>query len=167
MIGCMILLIGFQSILHSQTDLDIKSKISKVTIYPKGVQIEREAKFSLEHGQCLLSFKNLSPFVNKESIRVDGDGNYTILNVQLHNDYINQLEKNKEIVDLNSNIQQYTDKIDEEETWIKIINEKLEFLKANIKVTGEEQAINPEIFKSLYLVYGENVEKCSVELFYR
>ena len=166
-IGFIVMFIGFQLTLFSQTEKEVKSKISKVTVYSKGVQIESEAKFELEQGKFLLSFKNLSPYINKESIRIDGDGKYTILNVQLRNDYINELEKNKEITDLNSTIQQYTDKIEDEETWIKILNEKLEFLKSNKNVTGKEQAINPDVFKSLNLIYGDNIEKNSIEVLKR
>jgi len=163
-VGIIILIISFQTRLYSQTELDIKSKISNVTVYSKGVQIESEAKFELEQGKTLLSFKNLSPFINKESVRVNGDGKFTILNVQLHNDYLNELEKNNEIVDLNLNIQEYADKIEDEETWVKILNEKLDFLKSNKNVTGKEQSINPDVFKSLNLLYGDNYEKLSFEV---
>ena len=94
---------------------------------------------------------------------MDGDGNYTILNVQLQNDYLNELEKTKEINDLNAGIQQYQDKIEDEETWIKILTEKLEFLKANKSIAGKDQAVNPEVFKSLNLIYGDNFEKYSLK----
>jgi TonB-dependent SusC/RagA subfamily outer membrane receptor len=164
--GFMIVIL-IQSYLFSQTEIDVKSKISRVTLYSKGSQIESEAKFELQQGKFLLSLKNLSPFINKESIRVDGDGNYSILNVQLQNDYLNELEKNKVIVDLNTSIQQFSDKIEDEEIWIKILNEKLEFLKSNKTVTGKEQAINPDIFKSLSLIYGDNYEKNSLEILKR
>jgi TonB-dependent SusC/RagA subfamily outer membrane receptor len=161
---CLILLITIQLNLDSQTEKEIKSKISKVTVYSKGAQIERIAVFELQEGKVLLSFKNLSPYIHKESIRIDGDGNYTILNVQLQNDYLNELEKNKETIGLNSSIQQFTDKIEDEETEIKIMNEKLDFLKANKNLTGKEQIINTESFKSLYQIYGENFEKYSIEI---
>jgi len=164
MIGCVIMLIGFQSALFSQTEKDINSKISKATVFPKGVQLENVAKFELGQGKSVLSFKNLSPYINKESVRVDGDGKFTILNVQLHNDFINELEKTKEITDLDSNIEQYAYKIEDEEIAIKVLNEKLEFLKSNKSVTGKEQAINPEVFKSLNLIYGDNVEKYTTEI---
>ena len=129
----MIVMIAFQSFSTAQTEKEIKSKISNVTVYSSGAQVERTASFDIQQGKSLLAFKNLSPYINKESIRVDGDGNYTILNVQLQNDYLNQLEKTKEINDLNAGIQQYQDKIEDEETWIKILTEKLEFLKAKLK----------------------------------
>jgi TonB-dependent SusC/RagA subfamily outer membrane receptor len=162
-----IIMIAFQLFSNAQTEKEIKSKISNVTVYSSGAQVERTATFDLQQGKSLLAFKNLSPYINKESIRVDGDGNYTILNVQLQNDYLNELEKTKEINDLNAGIQQYKDKIEDEETWIKILNEKLEFLKANKSITGKEQAVNPEVFKSLNLIYGENFEKYSLEVLKR
>jgi TonB-dependent SusC/RagA subfamily outer membrane receptor len=162
-----IIMIAFHSFTNAQTEKEIKSKVSNVTVYSSGAQIERTATFDIQQGKSLLVFKTLSPYINKESIRVDGDGNYTILNVQLKNDYLNELEKTKEINDLNLGIKQYQDKIEDEETWIKILNEKLEFLKANKSITGKEQAINPEIFKSLNLIYGENFEKYSLEVLKR
>ena len=166
-IALVIVTIAFHSFSIAQTEKEIKSKISNVTVYSSGAQIERTATFDIQQGKSLLAFKNLSPFINKESIRVDGDGNYTILNVQLQNDYLNQLEKTKEINDLNSGIQQFQDKIEDEETWIKILNEKLEFLKANKSIAGKDQAVNPEVFKSLNLIYGDNFEKYSLEVLKR
>ena len=162
-----IVMIAFQSFSTAQTEKEIKSKISSVTVYSSGAQVERTATFDIQQGKSLLAFKNLSPYINKESIRVDGDGNYTILNVQLQNDYLNELEKTKEINDLNAGIQQYQDKIEDEETWIRILNEKIEFLKSNKSITGKEQAVNPEVFKSLTQIYGENFEKYSLEVLKR
>lgn len=162
-----IVMIAFQSFSTAQTEKEVKSKITNVTVYSSGAQVERSAAFDLQQGKSILSFKNLSPYISKESIRVDGDGNYTILNVQLQNDYLNQLEKTKEINDLNTGIQQFQDKIEDEATWIKILNEKLEFLKANKTIAGKDQAVNPEVFKSLNQIYGENFEKYTLEVLKR
>ena len=162
-----IVMIAFQSFSTAQTEKEVKSKITNVTVYSSGAQVERSATFDLQQGKSILSFKNLSPYISKESIRVDGDGNYTILNVQLQNDFLNELEKTKEINDLNAGIQQYQDKIEDEATWIKILNEKLEFLKANKTIAGKDQAVNPEVFKSLNQIYGENFEKYTLEVLKR
>lgn len=166
-IGIFALMIGFNTSLFSQVEKEIKSKVTKVTVFTQGAQLENEAKIELPQGKCILSFTNLSPYINKESIRIDGEGNYLILNVQLHNDYINELEKNKEIVNLNTSIQQFNDKIEDEETAIKIINDKIDFLKSNKNITGKDQSTNPETFKSLNIIYGENIEKYSLEILKR
>ncbi|HEX3009621.1 MAG TPA: mucoidy inhibitor MuiA family protein, partial [Bacteroidales bacterium] len=158
---------GLHHILTAQTEKDVTSKITKVIVYAQGAQIENVASFDMLQGKMLLSFKNLSPYINKESIRVDGDGNYTILNVQLQVDYLNQLEKSKTMSDLNAAIEQLKNKTEEEDTWIKILNEKQSFLEANKNVTGKEQSVNPEVFKSLNTIYGENYEKLSLEILKR
>jgi TonB-dependent SusC/RagA subfamily outer membrane receptor len=158
---------GLHHILIAQTEKDVTSKITKVIVYSQGAQIENVASFDLLQGKMLLSFKNLSPYINKESIRVDGDGNYTILNVQLQVDYMNQLEKSKTLSDLNASIEQLKNKTEEEDTWIKILNEKKSFLEANKNVTGKDQPVVPEVFKSLNTIYGENYEKLSLEILKR
>ena len=93
-----ILIIVFQYITFSQTEKDITSKITRVTVYSKGAQLESEAKFELQQGKSILLFKNLSPYINEESIRVEGDGKFSILNVQLSEDYINGLDRSKQMV---------------------------------------------------------------------
>jgi len=157
----------FQNIIQAQTEKDVPSVISRVTVYPQGAQIEREASFDLKTGNMVLSFKNLSPYISKESIRIDGAANYTILNVQLENDYLNELEKKKDRLELDAQIQAYKEKTEDEETAIKILNEKLEFLKTNKEVTGKQQSITPEVFKSFSAIYNENYEKYSLEILKR
>lgn len=155
---------SYTSLVSAQSEKEIKTTIENVTVYSSGAQIERKAVFELPTGKTKLTFTGLSPYITAESIRVDGDGKYTILNVQLENDYLNELEKTKEINDLNTSIQKYRDLIEDEETWIKILNEKIDFLKSNRTITGKEQAVDPEVFKTLNSLYGENFEKYSLDL---
>ena len=158
------LLILFQLITLGQNEKDLTSSIKKVTVYMQGAQIESEASIVLQQGPMILKFTNLSPFIKKESIRVEGDGSYTIQNVQHQNDYINELEKSTEITSIKSKIEEIQAKTEYEQTWIKILNDKLDFLKTNKNVTGKEQAINPEVFNSLNSIYGSNLETLTLEI---
>ncbi len=150
-----------------QAEKEITSEIKKVTVFTKGAQIEREAFFPLQQGQLILKLVGLSPYVKKESIRVDGDGSYTILTVQHQNDYLNELNKSKDIEILKNNIEELQLKIEDEEAWIKIIKDKLDFLYSNKDIAGKEQSINPETFKSLNAIYGENIETLNLGLLKR
>lgn len=143
---------------------ETNSVIKKVTVYTQGAQIEREAIVSLQKGKMILKFTGLSPFINKESIRVGGDGSFVILNVQHQNDYLNQLDKNKEIELLKSKIEELQEKIEEEETWVSIIKERLGFLNANKEIVSKEQGINPETYKTLSTIYGDDIESLNMEL---
>lgn len=148
----------------AQTEKDISSSIKKVTIFSKGAQIENEATITVQPGQMILRFTGLSPYINKESIRIDGDGSFTILNVQQQNDYMNQLDKSKESESLQGKIDDLKLKIEDETTRINILKQKLGFLDVNIQITGKDQTVNPETFKVMNAYYGDNVEALNLEI---
>jgi TonB-dependent SusC/RagA subfamily outer membrane receptor len=158
------LVVFFQAFSFGQIEKEISSSITKVTVYTQGAQIEREAAVSLQQGQMVLKLVGLSPYIKKESIRITGDGSYSLLNVQHQNDYINELDKNKEIESLKDKIEGLQFKIEDEGTWLKIIKDKLDFLNVNKEITGKEQALNPETFKTLNTIYGSNIESLNLEL---
>lgn len=157
------LLIAYSALLLCQTEKEITSTIKNITIYTQGAQIENEAIVPLQQGQMVLKFTGLSPYIKKESIRIEGDGLFTIQNVQHQNDFVNELEKNKETGAIRTKIEEYQNKIEYEQTLINILVDKLDFLKTNKEVTGKDQAINPDVFNSLNLIYGNNIESLTLE----
>jgi hypothetical protein len=131
------------SISFAQAEKDISSIIKKVTVFSQGAQIENEANVSVQQGQMIIRFTGLSPYINKESIRIDGDGSFTILNVQHQNDYMNKLDKSEESESLQNKIEELQTKIEDETTRINILKQKLGFLDVNIQITGSERS-NPD-----------------------
>jgi TonB-dependent SusC/RagA subfamily outer membrane receptor len=157
------ILLYTSAIIYAQSEKNISSTIKKVTIFSHGAQIENEASVTLQPGQMVLRFTGLSPYLNKESIRIDGDGSFTILNVQQQNDYMNKLDKSKESEALQNKIDELKLKIEDETIRINIIKEKLAFLDINRQITGKEQTVNPETFKVMNAYYGDNVESLNLE----
>ncbi len=157
------LLIVYSTLLLCQAEKEITSSIKSITLYTQGAQIENEASVSLQQGQMVLKFTKLSPYIKKESIRIEGDGSFTIQNVQHQNDFVNELEKNKETAAIRTKIEEFQDKIEYEQTLINILVDKLDFLKTNKEITGKEQAINPDVFNSLNSIYGNNIESLTLE----
>ena len=98
----------------SQVEKDITAEIKQVTVFTEGAQIERKATFSLQQGQMLLRLTGLSPYIRKESIRVNGDGSYIILGVQHQNDYLNELSRSKEVDALKLKLESLQFKIEDE-----------------------------------------------------
>ena len=157
------LLIAYSTLLLCQADKEITSTIKNITIYTQGAQIENEATVQLQQGQMVLKFTGLSPYIKKESIRIEGDGLFTIQNVQHQNDFVNELEKNSETAAIRTKIEEFQNKIEYEQTLINILVDKLDFLKTNKEITGKDQAINPDVFNSLNLIYGSNIESLTLE----
>lgn len=166
-----IVTIGFvfyiQAFLFGQAEKEINSSINQVTVFTQGAQIEREAAVSLQQGQMVLRFTNLSPYIRKESIRIDGNDLFLILNVQHQNDYLNELEKSNETEALRKKVEELQLKIEDEEVRVKILSNKLDFLEVNKAITGKEQAVSPDAFNSLNSIYGNNMEALSLEILKR
>lgn len=60
---------------------NITSKIESVSLFLNGGQINRSAKVNISVGRTELIFKGLSPQLEKQSIQVSSEGNFTILSV--------------------------------------------------------------------------------------
>jgi TonB-dependent SusC/RagA subfamily outer membrane receptor len=162
-----ILIILCTGIVFAQETREVNSTIKKVTVYTRGAQIESEANLLLSPGRMTLKLTGLSPYIKKESIRVTGNSSFTILNVQHQTDYINELDKSRETAVLKNKFEETQDKIEDEEIRIKIMQQKLDFLYANKEITGKEQAVNPETFKTLNTLYGDNIEFLNLEILKR
>jgi|WetSurMetagenome_2_1015567.scaffolds.fasta_scaffold00406_17 TonB-dependent SusC/RagA subfamily outer membrane receptor len=163
-----ILIISFLALsyltLEAQVEKEVTSEIKNIIVYTQGAQIESASDISLQQGQMVLKFTHLSPYINAESIRVEGDGSFTIQNVQHQTDYLNELEKNKEIDAIQKKIEKLQDTIEYEKTWLGILGDKLDFLKTNKEITGKQQAVSPEAFNSMNAIYGNNLESLNLTI---
>lgn len=148
---------------YGQTEKEFNSTIKKVTVFTRGAQVEREASVALQKGQTALKLTGLSPCIKPESIRIDGDGSFTILNVQHQTDYLNELDKSAEIESVIEKIEDVQIKLEDEEVRLKIINDKLDFLNTNKNITGSEQTVEPEAYIALNSIYGNNLESLSLD----
>jgi len=149
--------------LWAQVEKSIPSTIDKVIVYTQGAQIESEVEFQVQKGQMKIKLPGLSSVLNEESIRIISDGSFTILNVQYQIDYLNVLDKDAESAKIIAKIKDFNFKIEDEETWLKIIREKIDFLTANKQVSGKNEAISPENFKLMNQIYSTNYETLALD----
>lgn len=148
---------------RAQVEKSIPSTIDKVIVYTQGAQVESEVEFQVQKGQMKIKLPGLSSVLNEESIRIISDGSFTILNVQYGVDYLNVLDKDAESAKIIAKIKDLNLKIEEEETWLKIIKEKIDFLTANKQVSGKNDAISPENFKLMNQIYSTNYETLALD----
>lgn len=146
------------SVLFAQEPKEIKSEISEVTVYKSEALITRIASFKSEAGKSVLRLTNLSPHIVEESIKVDGDGSYTILNVQFKNDFLNSLERDETVESLVDSIDYFKRKIEDANTELKTLNERLEFLKSNQNISGKQEATDLASLKSLNAYYSDQLD---------
>ncbi len=81
----------------NSSDKNTDAPITNATVFINGAQVVRQATVQLEPGKTIVHLKNLSPYIDKESIQVKGEGGFTVMSVNHQNNYIDQLTKPEQI----------------------------------------------------------------------
>jgi len=139
-----------------------KSKITRATVFPEGAQVTRESKITIPKGKTTLIFNNLSPYIDKNSIKVKGLGDLTILSVNHSINRAQEIKQSPQQLELSNKILKLKENINYKNTEIKILNEKHDFLTKNKTIVGSDKSISPTAFKQFMDIYYadyDNIQK--------
>src|SRR5665647_496206 len=143
-IGVLILGLIFNNLVFSQEIkvVDIKTDVNEATVFIEGAQVIRKKSVDLTQGKSILKFVNLSPFVDPKSVQVKVEGELTVLSVNHQQNYLDKMEKPKELQDLEKSLETIDSKIKQENTYLSIIKEELAFLQENRAIGGKNEQIS-------------------------
>jgi len=143
-IGILILGLIFNNLVFSQEIkvVDIKTDVNEATVFIEGAQVIRKKSVDLTQGKSILKFVNLSPFVDPKSVQVKVEGELTVLSVNHQQNYLDKMEKPKELQDLEKSLETIDSKIKQENTYLSIIKEELAFLQENRAIGGKNEQIS-------------------------
>jgi uncharacterized protein (TIGR02231 family) len=147
--------------ISADTEKEIKAAINHVTVYPDRAQLNHETSFDLVPGKTSLKLTGLSPYIDAQSIQVKGIGEFTILSVNLQNNYLQNLEDLPEVKSIRSQIEALQIKIEDEKAAISTLDEKQAFLVANKAILVKETTFSIDQFKTLMDLYTSNIEQVS------
>lgn len=156
---CLLILCLLSSGLFAQEDKvnEIKTEVNEVTVFLEGAQITSRKTVDLTAGISVLKFIGLSPFIEAKSIQVKADGELTILAINHQQNFIDKLEKPKELSDLESTLDLLDEKINLENTHLAILQEQIAFLQANRQVGGRNQELSVVKLKEAADFYGNQL----------
>lgn len=120
----------------AQKTHDIDSKIKQVTLYRNGAEVTRGMAISLEEGLHELVFKNLSSSIDKESVRLSGVGDLTILSILPRSNYNKEGERQKAIKLLEDQRDLIQDKLTYERGMQNVYKQDEEMLVKNQQIGG-------------------------------
>ena len=152
------LLMFFLSSKATPNEVQTKSKINAVTVYLNGAQINRLASINLKKGHNRIVLNKLSPYLDKKSIQIKGNGDFTILSTNHQFNFLNVEKYNEEIAKLLDSIHSISKRKEVLSEKITSKTETLNFLKINQNIKGDNQNIHPDELKTLYFFYGEQIE---------
>ncbi|MFN8253301.1 MAG: mucoidy inhibitor MuiA family protein [Ferruginibacter sp.] len=119
----------------------IDTKIEKATVFLNGAQINRSGKTSVNPGNTELIFKNISPYINKQSIQVSGEGDFTILSVLHKLNYIEEQTKQAELQKLQEQKETVQDKINTENDLLNIYTNEETLLSKNQAIVSQNNGL--------------------------
>jgi uncharacterized protein (TIGR02231 family) len=158
----LVFLLSFSFSLIAQNDREIKAELKHVTVYPDRAQMNHESSFDLGSGKTTLKLKGLSPYIDAQSIQVKGTGEFTILSVNLQNNFLQNLEDSPEVKNIRSQIETLQAKVEDETVALKTLQQKEDFLIANKGVLVKETNFSIDQFKTMVDVYTSNVDQVNI-----
>lgn len=141
----------------------ISTSVNEVTVFLEGAQITRKKTIEIKKGKTILKFSDLSPFIDAKSVQVKADGNITVLGVNHQQNFIEKLDKQKELVDLESRLKEVDDKIMLERTYLQILTEELAFLKENRNIGGKNQELSVLNLKDASIFFGSKLTELKIK----
>jgi len=141
---------------NAQEGQKIDTRIQKVVVFLNSAQITRVATANVAVGTSTLTFPNLSPGIDVQSIQVHANGEFTILSVKHELSFLNQQAKLKSIGDLQAQQKAIQEKIqvqnnlldvDKEEEAMLLKNQVISGANVNLEVAKLQQALDFQTFR--------------------
>jgi uncharacterized protein (TIGR02231 family) len=148
--------------LSAQADKEIKADIKHVTVFPDRAQIDHETNVTILPGKSTLQLKGLSPYIDPQSVQVKGFGDFTILSVNLQNNFLQNLEDDSEVKAVRKQIDELQLKVEDEKAAISVLKEKAAFLAANRSLLMKETTVSAESFKTIMDLYTLNTDQVTM-----
>lgn len=100
------------SAIAQETQIPVNSKISHVTVFISGAQIQRQTEsIDIPQGVSQLVFTGVSSVIEAQSIQAKGEGNFTILSVAQQKNYLLERKNSDQKTTYLNNLTSLNDKI--------------------------------------------------------
>ena len=125
----------------AQKPIFTDAKLHSATVYFNSAELSHQATVNLPKGTSEVVIKNISNFVNENSVRISAPKNVTVLSVQYTTNYISEYE------------------IDQTSPLIKQVKDSINILQKEVKKIQNRKASESKVIELLdsnHQVYGEN-----------
>ncbi|CAG5083966.1 DUF4139 domain-containing protein [Parvicella tangerina] len=129
----------------SQNEVTSESDIKEVTVFLSGAEIHRTAKVNLKSGSNVITFEQLSPYINPNSIQVKAkNSGVTIVSVNHQANYLKDNSSDAKLKAINDSIEDLTLKRDIRLGHEKVYQEEKSLLITNKSMKGDNMNVDPE-----------------------
>ncbi|WP_299113310.1 mucoidy inhibitor MuiA family protein [uncultured Winogradskyella sp.] len=141
-----------------------ESKITDVTVYLDGAEINRKTDINLKSGTSEFTFNNLSPYIEESSIQISGLKKASILSINYGINYLSKQKQNDSITALKDQLKILDGKIQNEYDLISGYNEEVSLIQSNKKLGNSNKVVNLEQLKSFATYYRERITELKMAI---
>ncbi len=138
---CVVLCINFAKATDGNGNT-VKATLNTVTVYRVGAEMNHQAKAQLVNGNNELVIENISNALDVNSLRVNCDGNVTVMGIEFSTDYLKEEIKSPYVQLLEDSVEKITRDLDKAKSAINIVNDLINVLKANKEIKGTQTGLS-------------------------
>lgn len=147
------LLLSVPAMSQSQKEKEVESKITKVTVFMTGAQVNRTAKVELNAGRTTLLFNGLSSLLDESTINLNAGNDVSVMSIKHRKDYLSEKKDDPKIKRLKDSISYLNTKIEELIVRFQILQQRESYLIHNRKMETGSQHFDPTKFVELAKYY--------------
>src|SRR6478736_4440498 len=133
----------------AQTNQNVSSKITDVTVFLNRAQVTRQVKTQLNPGKTNLIVTGLTSMLDPQSIQVSGKGNFIILGTSHQQNYLSELNMPKGLKSLKDSVELLQKQVQLEQSQKEILNKEEQLLMSNQKIGGANQNLTVAELKAM------------------
>jgi uncharacterized protein (TIGR02231 family) len=130
--------------LFAQQGKLVESKITDVTLFLSGAQVTHEAEVSLKAGENVLRFSDLTVNLDPNSIQVEGNKDFTIINVRHAINYLADQSTNPKVKAVMDSLENAQFRLLEKQSLRSVYSQEREMLNANRSIKGSDAVLVTE-----------------------
>lgn len=135
-------------VVFGQDSIKVNSKAEQVTLFLSGAQVTRSAQVALSSGTTEITFTKLSQYIDPNTVRVSGEGDFTIVSVNSRINYLDPPQNAKNDEALKSRIKILDQQIEDITAKESVLEKEKNFLLANQQIGGSEKGLTAAELKA-------------------
>lgn len=139
------------------------SKISDVTIYLDGAEINRIASIDLGSGTTEITFNKLSAQIEERSIQISGLKNTSIVSITYGINYLSKQKQSDSISDLQNELKILDNKIQYQYDLIAGYNEERSLIQSNKSLGNANEVVSLEKLKTFATYYRTRITELNID----
>ncbi len=143
--------------------IPVKTSIDEVTVYLQNAVETRRASVSVLPGKTNLLFTGLSPYIDAGNIQAKVNGEVTLLMVNHGQSFLDKSEPTPEIKALQDKLAETDKKIATNNAYTSVLDENIDFLKANRQVGGTSSAITVASMREAAAYFNDKMTALKLE----